>query len=488
MPSLLDRDTRWVDTALWLAAGLIAAASALPYAGSWNDGSRLAAVEALVDYHTFAIDHSIFVNPPRLTDANVPLPYPPDEPLLEHGTYDKLFINGHFYSDKPAVISLLMAGVYEVWQWCGGPSARERPDLFCLLMTLATSGLAYVVAVGCTFRLGRGAGLSLSWSLALAGSLALATLALPYTRHVNNHIMLLAVAAALFVGLQQLAQAARTGLVSWPLLVLLGTLAGLAYNLDLGTGPMLLVCLTALLTFRCRRRIPLAIFGLAALPWLVTHHVINYALGGTFTPMNAVPAYSLWPGCPFSAQNLTGGWNHTPGHFLVYLVSLLLGKRGFLVHDLPLLLAVPGLAVLLWAALARGSRRIGRPAELVELVFAGCWAAGTWLLYGALSNNSSGACCSIRWFVPLLAPGYFALAILVREYPACRRGFVVLGLWGAVMGAVMWWCGPWTQHLVPGHWFLVTAALLTWSLVYRRSREKAALLKHSPQENPAQAA
>ena len=35
--------------------------SARPYAGSWNDGSRLAAVESLVDYHTWAIDDSIFV-------------------------------------------------------------------------------------------------------------------------------------------------------------------------------------------------------------------------------------------------------------------------------------------------------------------------------------------------------------------------------------------------------------------------------------------
>jgi len=467
--------------AVLLVATAVAVFSARPYAGSWNDGSRLAAVEALVDQHTLAIDQSIFVAPPRPFDPHAPTPYPRDEPLLDNGTCDKLFIDGHYYSDKPAVISLLMAGVYQIWQWCGGAPARDRPDLFCLLMTLVTSGLAYVVAVFCTYRLGRIAGLSLSWCLLLAASLGLATIALPYARHVNNHIMLLGVAAALFLGIQRVAEALRSGPAPWPLLAWLGTLAGLAYNLDLGTGPILLLCLTALLAYRCRRLIPLAVFGLATLPWLATHHVINYAIGGTFTPMNAVAAYSLWPGCPFTAQNLTGGWNHTPGHFVVYLASLLVGRRGFITHCLPLFVPVPAFVALL--------RR--RPAELAELVFASCWAGGTWLLYGALSNNSSGACCSIRWFVPLLAPGYFTLAVFMREYPAWRQDFFFLSGWGAVLGGLMWWQGPWMQHMVPWFWPIQAATLVTWYIMIqsRRHGKTAPPMQNAlAPELPAQAA
>jgi hypothetical protein len=37
-------------------ASVVAALSARPWAGSWNDASRLAAVESLVDRHTLAID------------------------------------------------------------------------------------------------------------------------------------------------------------------------------------------------------------------------------------------------------------------------------------------------------------------------------------------------------------------------------------------------------------------------------------------------
>jgi hypothetical protein len=476
------RESRFVGLAVVLTAMGIALVSARPYAGSWNDGSRLAAVEALVDHHRFAIDDSIFVQPPP-ADPRAPTPYLPDEPLVQHGTNDKLFIDGHYYSDKPAVISLLMAGVYQAWQWCGGATASARPDLFCLLMTLATSGLAYVVTVGCSYRLGHALGLPVGVRVALAASLGLATVALPYSRHVNNHIMLLAVAMALFLALARLAEAVRGGRTSWFQLAWLGTLAGLGYNLDLGTGPMLLLCLTALLAYRCRQPAPLAVFGLATLPWLVTHHLINYALGGTFKPMNAVPAYSLWPGCPFTAENLTGAWNHTPGHFFVYIAGMLAGKRGFLGHNLPLFLALPALVILLrrcWAQRlcekgpdplnAGGQTPFRTDAQRAELIFAGWWAGGTWLLYGALSNNYSGVCCTVRWFVPLLAPGYFALALLLRDYPDRRRDFYVLSGWGAILGGLMWWQGPWMGHMVPCFWPIQGAALLSWYGLRRRPR------------------
>src|SRR5207302_11450601 len=90
-----------VWTTLVLAISVaIAAASARPYAGGWNDGSRLATVECLVDYHTLAIDHSIFVQVPPPDDAHTPSPYPLDEPdLRRNGTGDKLLIHGHYYSD-----------------------------------------------------------------------------------------------------------------------------------------------------------------------------------------------------------------------------------------------------------------------------------------------------------------------------------------------------------------------------------------------------
>jgi hypothetical protein len=452
--------------ALILATSLaIGVVSAKPYAGGWNDGSRLATVECLVDYHTLAIDRSIFVHVPPCDSSATLCPYPDDEPaLLLHGTGDKLLIQEHFYSDKSPVPALLMAGLYQAWQWCTGATARQRPDSFCYWMTLGSSGLAYVLAVYCIYQLGGPLRLKLPLRLGLTASFALATVALPYVRHVNNHILLLGVAAALFLGLARFAEEMTMGRAPGRKLLLgLGCLAGLGYSIDLGAGPALLVCTLVVVAFRCPRPGPLCAFALTALPWLVLHHVVNYRVGGTFKPANAVPEYFEWPGCTFNPQNMTGSWLHAGvADFLVYAAALLLGKRGFLGHNLPLLLALPALAVLL--------RR--RRAEWPELLAAGAWSAGTWLLYALTSNNSSGQCCSIRWFVPLLAPCYYVLAIFLRESGRLRWVFLILSSWGGVMAGLMWWQGPWMKHIVPHYWLLQGATLLGWIFVWRWRRRR----------------
>ncbi len=451
-----------------VGAVLLAIFSARDHAGSWNDGSRLATVECLVDYHTLAIDRSIFVQVPRPEMGEGPAPYPADLPLLrKYGTCDKLWIGGHYYSDKPPVPALLLAGAYQVWQWCTGLTARDRPDLFCYVLTLASSGLAYVVAVAAVYLLGGALRLPQGPRLLLTGSFALATVALTYARYGNNHVLLLGVASAFFlcaarVAAREQEEAGRRS-VRW-LVLGMGALAGLGYTIDLGCGPVLFACALALVAYRCRRRGAVALFVLAALPWLATHHYFNYVVGGTFKPANAVPEYLGWPGSPFNSENMTGNWKHGVGSFLVYAAALLFGKRGFIGHNLPLFLALPAVVALL--------RR--RTAELPEVLLGGCWAGGTWLAYALSSNNSSGACCSIRWFVPLLAPGYYVLAIYLRDYPAYRRDFLVLSGWGLALGGLMWVGGPWRLNLVPLFWPIQAAALLSWGYCgYLRRRQVA---------------
>jgi hypothetical protein len=105
------------------------------------------------------------------------------------------------------------------------------------------------------------------------------------------------------------------------------------------------------------------------------------------------------------------------------------------------------------------------------------WCAGTWLIYAATSRNYSGANCCVRWFVPLLAPAYFALAILVREAPRYRPDLVVLSGWGAVLMGVAWCYGPWIPHMVPALWPIEAAALVSWGwLAWRRRGEKGETL------------
>lgn len=471
---------RWAEGFVLIIAAVLAVVAARPYAGSWNDGSRLAAVESLVDGHTWIIDHSIFVQVPRPEASAAPLPYPRRKrALLDHGTQDKLFIDGHYYSDKSPVPALLLAGWYRIWQWTTGGTARAQPDRFCRAMTLASSGLAYVAAVFCLARLVRRLGLPWPRQLLLTASFALATVALPYAQHVNNHILLLAVTSALALGVAGLREEMGNGDVSWRRFASLGFLAGLGYTIDLGAGPVILLCTSVLILSYSFSREPVAsaasrarlrlaakqtvTFALAALPWLVLHHALNYAIGGTLQPANANAEYFRWPGSPFSASNLTGSWIHpNAGSFLLYAASMIAGKRGFFGHNLPLLLTIPAFIVLL-----RRHREIW-PEVLWAL---GC-CGGTWLLYAATSNNSSGQCCSIRWFVPLLAPAYFVLALFLQRYPRFGLDLLLLTGWGVLLVALMQQ-GPWMENMVPFFWPIQAAALASWALCHYLRRRYA---------------
>jgi len=377
--------------------------------------------------------------------------------LQESGTKDKLFIDGRYYSDKSPVPAFYLAGVYRAGRMLGMPSAADRPDWFCLIMTLASSGLAYVVAAMCLFSIARRIGLDCAWSSVVTCFFMAGTVALPYAQYVNNHILLLAVAMVVF----------RLLLISdldgWTFgrTLALGTFVGIAYTLDLGAGPPLCLLIVAL----SRRRLPVVA---AAMPWIVFHHIVNYQIGGSLSPANANPVFFNWPGSPFSEQNMTGGWKHpNPFKAALYALGMLFGKKGFLGHNL--ILFIPLLAL---PRLLNGCYREHR-----VVLIGGLWALATWLLYAATSNNSSGGCCSVRWFVPFLAPSFVALCVLLRDHPELRFDATILGVGGILLGIGMAIRGPWFQRLMPFYFAIYFGTLLVWfaSRWHRRTHPKAPL-------------
>lgn len=449
MPDARDENAFGLDRLSVVVAVIatgIAVLSARPYAGGWNDGSRLAAVESLADYHTWAIDDSIFVR--GTARSGVASPYPVSEPgLRKFGTRDKMWINGHFYSDKSPVPNLCLAVVYRGIQLISGLVARDRANWFCYLITLASSGVAYVISVYCIDRLAAVHGLALPTRILLTLSFALGTIALPYARHVNSHILLLAVCSTLTLLISKKQIFSTTELIS------IGSLLGAGYTLDVAIGVILVVgILAVVIARRCAWGQPLLVLT-AAFPWFALHHVLNYMIGGTFLPANTNPAFFQWPGSAFDAESLTGGWHHHSVYaFVGYALDLLVGHRGFLLHNLPLLLALPGAIWLL--------RRHVR--ETNNVWFAIGVGTFSWLLYAVASSNHAGLCCSVRWFVPLLAPGYYILILLLHYDARAEAELRILSGGSFVLGALMWWQGPWTARLVPGFWLIVGTTLLGW--------------------------
>ena len=78
---------------------LLVVLGARPYAAGWNDGSRLATAESLVDRGTFAIDDSIFVRMPPPSTFPHGAPFAPGSVAADTGVLDKVFVDGRYYSD-----------------------------------------------------------------------------------------------------------------------------------------------------------------------------------------------------------------------------------------------------------------------------------------------------------------------------------------------------------------------------------------------------
>ena len=57
--------SRWHYIVWFIISATLACLTAKPYAGSWNDGSRLATAQSLVAQGSFIIDDSIYLNPQR---------------------------------------------------------------------------------------------------------------------------------------------------------------------------------------------------------------------------------------------------------------------------------------------------------------------------------------------------------------------------------------------------------------------------------------
>src|SRR5262249_60108855 len=94
-----------------------------------------------------------------------------------------------------------------------------------------------------------------------------------------------------------------------------------------------------------------------------------------------------------------------------------------------------------------------------------------WLLYAATSRNLSGLCLSIRWFVPLLAPGCVALAITLRDATTWRKDFAVLAAGGMILSVELAIRGPWFGRIPTLFWPVIGLTLTGWVvLVWGRRR------------------
>ncbi|HEY3340099.1 MAG TPA: hypothetical protein VGK18_16490 [Propionicimonas sp.] len=341
---------------------IVAMVTIVPKAMSWNDSSRMATIQALVERGSLAIGSTDFT------------------------TEDKVFLNGTFYSDKPITPQLFGALVYLPLSALG---VKLHPgwNLAYYLITLMTMKLLWLLSLVAFFRTLSFTTLSQARRLWLTVALGVGTLALTWSATFSNHSW---AASWVTIGFSFFVKA-RRGSRPAPSLLLAGLSLGLAGSSDVPTLiiPAVFGCYV-LLDSRLRRGLLayVAALAVAIAPWLV----VNFAISGSLVPVQLVAENFLWPGSPWTPDMLSGGQLNTPEFVATYLPGLLVGSRGFLFYNPFAWIAIP-------LMVAEFIRRRKFAPEALAATAATVVIIGYYALW---SNNYSGASYSIRWFVPLL--------------------------------------------------------------------------------------
>jgi hypothetical protein len=379
--------------------------------GSWNDDSRIATVQSLAESGSFIIDRSPFST-----------------------TGDKVFIKGHFFSDKPPIPSVLGAAVYLPLYHLGFV-LHKGSSVPYYLVTLLTVKLFWLLgSVAFFYSLGF-TGLDAERRLLASVALALGSLYFTWSTTFNSHEL---AAASLGIGFYFLLKARFSAQIQLNLCVAAFFLA-LASTADMPTG--VFYALFLLYVLRDARLRPHVVFYV--LPLLVTllpALAINYSIHHSVVPVQIVQSYFEYPGSPWIGSNNLSGMRTNDAKFVFeYAVLVLVGPKGFLLYN-------PILWVALWG-LVHTMRRKGPFFYEAVVVCAG--SAVLALYYVFFTNNYGGWSYSIRWFVPALPLLFFFLYPYFEAYDRKRAGRFRVLLGAAVVIALVGAIDPWSQSLSP---------------------------------------
>lgn len=366
----------WMDRTSWILVIAFAAFVTLLaeiHPGSWADASRLATIENLVTRGTFAIDASTF-----------------------EWTGDRVRIGTQHYSHHPPLLSILGA---LPWAMLHGMGFRLPQDLGVIYRTLTVLFCALpwlLMSLAIRRRLLRLAPRTSAW---LPAALLFGSLATPYTLVLNHHVPAAVCAYAALAG----AFAPREGgacQTVWGT-CRAGLWMGLAIALDPGTSLLALAIGCVLLTRLHRGRDAMArsaAFVLGNLPGIILAASLNMIVSGHPWPIGMERGAFEFEGSAFVVEPLTGFLpERTLGETLHYAWRTTFGTFGVFFYHPWLLLGVIG------AGLATRTPRTRSCACAILL-----GTALVVLAFSLLSDNFSGACFGIRWyvaFVPWLGLG-----------------------------------------------------------------------------------
>ena len=372
-------------------------------ANSPNDQSRLATMESLVEQGTFAIDDSTFKD-----------------------TVDKIFVNGHFYSGKPPVLSFLGAGFYFILHHVFRLSISDSLTYYSLtLLLVGVPSILMLVFFSKSLAFTR---LDPKDHWIITYALGGGTLILSYSVVLNNHTVaasLLCLAFYCWLRIKQLPYNQSKFLFG------AGFLSALAGVIDTAALPF--VALFYILLVSRTRSFSLA-YILGALAPFALHAVLNVAIVGDIFP--AALFHSNLYHYPDSYWNNPIGIDALNEPKLVYTFHSLVGHHGLFLLTPTLIFPL----VMLIKILTNRFHPFRREAIVVGF---GCLVIiATYLFW---SSNYGGVAFGFRWFILFVPLFFFFTAFFFVDVKSPRiRGLFYGLLYLSVVVAGIGVRNPWT--------------------------------------------
>lgn len=330
---------------------------------SWNDSSRMAQIQSIVEQGSLIIDKSYF------------------------STKDKYFFNNHFYSDKPPILALYASPFYYLLKNLG-LSFEVNSRIAIYLVTLLSIGS--LSALGLTiFRKIVVVFFNATdeWADIVAFVAGTGTLILPYSLCFNNH---LPSGVFLLIGFYYLLNIKKNNkLIN---AVYSGFFLSLAGSVDINFFLFIPFVLTSFFKKSIKSGL---IFGISCIPMIILYLFLNLSTSGSLMPpaMNA----PLWdyPGSAFNKDNLSGLAKHDSIiNILIYAFHMLIGNRGLISHSPILLFSIVGLLIFY--------SRYNQFKYKTEYSYMLLAAFLYIFIYILNTTNYSGWSFGVRWFVSLM--------------------------------------------------------------------------------------
>lgn len=336
-PPRENKISRWLGVALACGYFVLCIVGTKSAPASWNDISRVAAIESLSERGKWSIDDSEW----------------------KDQTQDKVFLNGKFYSDKMPLLSWMAAGTYTLLSRLGFSLAPNCARCAYYPLTLIFVGLPASILIFLFFdfafrqtqsvfdanaRPDAGVPKTLEVSsandkrknrsglAALIGTCAfgLATMILPYSLVFNHHVP---AAVSLFAAFYLFTTRAKSN-ERW--LSGVGFFAVLAIAFD----PLALMFAGALfVTCALRFRLRVSYFLIGAMIPVVLTAWLDYQTAGTLIPPYLIPSGYAYEGSAFPA---TIGGNGTPDDVPQYAFKMFVGAQGLFAYNPLLFFALAG--------------------------------------------------------------------------------------------------------------------------------------------------